>query len=185
MAAGVDSIAISPDGRLLAFPATGPTGQTVVLWDLEANVFVHSLETGPLRPISVAFSPDGGVLIAAGSMSYTWGYGSHAVGQAQAWNAATGERLGTFNSVQDDVVNAVSVSPDGTKLAVAGRNAVRIWRIRDGGIAQVFRGHEAYSLAFSHDGQILASGGQAPGQQGRALGTVPDEPNLLLWRIKP
>lgn len=185
MPSGVNSIAISPDGRLLAFPATGPAGQTVVLWDLEANAFVRSLETGPLRQISVAFSPDGGVLIAAGRMSYSWGYGSRAVGQAQAWNAATGQCLGTFNSVQDDLVNAVSVSPDGTKLAVAGHNAVRIWRIRDGGISQVFRGHESFSVAFNHDGQILASGGQAPGPQARPLGTVPDEPNLLLWRIKP
>jgi WD40 repeat protein len=118
-------------------------------------------------------------------MTYTWSFGSHRFGQAQAWSVTDGQRIGTFNSAQDGIVHAVSFSPDGTKLAVAGGNAVRIWAVRQARIVQILQGHEAYSVAFSYDGQMLVSGGEASGHQPRPSGIAPDEPNLLLWRIKP
>jgi WD40 repeat protein len=165
---GVNSLAFSPDGKFLAFTISAGT---VVLWNLEANAVEKSFDTGGLSQISVAFSRGGDVLATAGGAAYTTRYSSHNFSQAKVWNVATGQRIGIFTTVQDDRVQAIAFSPDGTKLAIAGSNATRIWSVGSGRISQVFRGHQPESIAFSPDGQMLASGGSFP--------------YLLFWRVKP
>src|SRR5580704_18758714 len=70
----------------------------------------------------------------------------------------------TFGSTGEKVVGhvrAVTFSPDGRKLAVAGDGGIRILSV-DGGPnvpASIGEAKPAHSVAFSPDGRILASGG--------------------------
>jgi WD40 repeat protein len=171
-------VAFSPDGRLLAFSTLS---HTIIFWDLEANAVVHTLDTG-LAENSVVFSPDGNVAIVAGMSAYESGNAGRAFIQAQAWDIAANQLIGLFSSLQDRRVNTLALSPDGSKLAVGGENAVRIWRVRDGRLIQVLQAHASRSIAFSPDGQLLASGGvvyDTAGTAGRK------EANLLLWKVQP
>jgi WD40 repeat protein len=60
----IHSVAISPDGTLTA--STGFTGKTMRIWDLKSGACLQVIkdEEDPFRPISVAFSPDGSLLVA-------------------------------------------------------------------------------------------------------------------------
>jgi hypothetical protein len=58
----VDASAISPDGRLFAFP----WGRDIVLWEALGQCKMYRLSTGVLAINDLAFSPDGTVLAAAG-----------------------------------------------------------------------------------------------------------------------
>jgi WD40 repeat protein len=60
-------VAYSPDGRLLAFARNhNDSVRLVLLWDIEANTVVHTAEIGR-KTRYVAFSPDGGFLVLAGT----------------------------------------------------------------------------------------------------------------------
>ena len=58
-------------------------------------------------------------------------------------------------------VGSVSWSPDGTRLAVASSIGIWLYDVRNGTEDALPSGHTGsiYSLSFSHDGNILASGG--------------------------
>jgi WD40 repeat protein len=62
---------------------------------------------------------------------------------------------------QDDKVYALCYSPDGSLLAGTSGNVIIVWRVRDGEVVHVLRGHQlgVGSIAFSKDGRLLASTG--------------------------
>lgn len=57
--------------------------------------------------------------------------------------------------------DSVALSPDGKILASAEYGAIHLWEVATGRERRRFEGHRgtAYSLAFSMDGSLLASGG--------------------------
>jgi WD40 repeat protein len=59
-------------------------------------------------------------------------------------------------------INALAFSPDGLTLAVACGSSVQLWDVSNWGQLLALTGHDGkvYCLAFSHDGMLLASGGQ-------------------------
>ncbi len=58
-------------------------------------------------------------------------------------------------------VSAVAFSPNGQLLAIATREEIRLWRMAGSQPQQILRGHSnlVWTVAFSPDGQTLASGG--------------------------
>ncbi|HEY5316309.1 MAG TPA: WD40 repeat domain-containing protein, partial [Pirellulales bacterium] len=110
---GLESMALSPDGKLLA---TGGSDATIHVWDLASGKLVRILvaEDDPIR--SLSWSPDGKVLAAAGSFEKT----------LRLWNAETGLLLRTFTDFKDFVA-LVRWSPDGRRLAAAGGFSGWIW----------------------------------------------------------
>ncbi len=125
--ASAASVAISPDGKRVAFPATSgsrgaPAG--IISEDTWAAVRVWELETGKDTDLvkrlkmavqAVVFSPDGKQLATAGSDKFV-----------RVWDLDTGMQLAALPS--QDRVEAVAFSPDGKSLAAGSKDGtVRIW----------------------------------------------------------
>src|SRR5262249_41140610 len=97
---------------------------------------------------TVAFSPDGTRLAAAGGDAMVW-----------LWDLRTGEKIRTFAG-HGDVIRGVAFSPDGARLASAGADhTVMVWEAATGQRLHTLRGHtgEVWGVAFSPDGSRLAS----------------------------
>jgi RNA polymerase sigma factor (sigma-70 family) len=117
----VFAVAYSPDGKVIASAGAGkPTG--IHLWDAETGERRPMIES-PQRTIrSLAFSKDG-KLIAAGAFD----------GTARLFDVASGKEVLALKGFGSNV-NAVALSPDGTKLAVATEDKlVRIYTLTTAG----------------------------------------------------
>ena len=123
---------------------------TVRVWDAASGLEMLTLK-GLTRPVdSVAFSPDGTRLAAAG-----WDR------TVKLWDVASGQELRTLNARSAPTLGVTSVafSPDGTWLASAVSRTAKVWDTASG---QELRTLEAgtgsiLGVAFSLDGMQLAS----------------------------
>ncbi|TDC93328.1 serine/threonine-protein kinase [Actinomadura sp. 7K507] len=154
--AGVEEVALSPDGRFAA--SASLIDDTVRIWDVRRRA-VHRTLPIEAGAAGVAFSRDGRRL-ATGNMNAS----------ATVWDVATGRRLRDFR-VDAFNVSSVAFSPDGRTLA-GGNPEVRLWDVRTG---RVVAGFDANAKAgidcvrFSPDGKIVAAaydGGSDPGHRG-------------------
>lgn len=144
-AKGINSIAISPDGKVLA---SGSKDATVKLWSLPAGKLLRVLTDQFNEVTAVAFTPDSKVVGA-------WSLGE----TCKFWSVPEGEFLQRLNS-QRDSVGGMAITPDCQMLAVASRdNVVKLWRLADGKQVRTLQGHEDWvnDVAIAPDGQLLAS----------------------------
>ena len=161
---GVRSVAFSPDGRILA---SGSIDQTVRLWDVYTGRNLKTLAGHTAGVWTVVFSPDGQTL-ASGSADQT----------VRLWDVADPRRLDTDQSLKTLAghiygVWTVAFSPDGQTLASGSDDqTVRLWDVANalsfvndttldsGQSLKTLSAHAntVRSVAFSPDGQTLASG---------------------------
>ncbi len=153
----INSVAFSPNGKLLA---SAGTHKTIKIWSLPEGREYVSLPVDSWVVNTVAFSPKGD-LLASGS-------GNNKV---CLWDVTTGTLrktlLGHFGSVE-----TVSFSPDGKLLASGSSDRkVKVWSLPSGENTHTFS-HQGgvYTTEFSPDGEILASAGW--------------EGKIKLWSIK-
>jgi serine/threonine protein kinase len=140
----------SPDLRLLA---TAHKQGVVKCWELPGVKLRATLHTGHDAVCGLAFSGDGKRLAAACGLAVE-------AGQVKLWDSDTACELLTLNG-HIGPVTAVSVSPDGKRIATGGYDGVlRTWNATDGKELLTLRGHRDWitAIAFSHDGKMLASG---------------------------
>ena len=124
-------MAFGPGGVLLA---AGHTDNTIHLWDVSSakELRVLSQKNADVLPVdSVAFSPDGGLLVSSSFKTIT------------LWDPATGSALRTLPG-HTDFVTAVAFSPDGQLLASASADkTIRLWNPHTGKELGVYPGQES------------------------------------------
>ncbi len=147
--------AFSPDGRLVATcgGAVGPDDRAgtgnVRRWDLVTGQMVGEPFCFPAMVRSVAWSPDGRLLLAGCSD-----------GTARLLDPATGLPVGETMRMKDHV-RALAFSPSGARAATVGRDrSARLWEVPSGRPAgpPLLHRNQVVSAAFSPDGNWLATG---------------------------
>jgi len=159
---GITSVVFSPDGQLLA---TSDTRGGIQIWLVSDSKQLVSCK-GHLHWVwAIAFTPDGQTLASVAD-DYL----------VKLWDVNTGKCFRTLEG-HTYSINAIAISPDGCTLATSGQDTtIRLWDISDTtgltnsttilqNLSEPYRillGHSqrVWSLAFSPDGQVLASGSE-------------------------
>ena len=160
---GVESLAFGLDGRTLA--TAGWVCGGVSLWDISTGKKVSSL-SDDVNPDFVVFSPDGRIL--AWDDYEEDGNNKRII----LWDLETGKELQVLH-MGSGGASCADFSPDGTLLAIGGRDAVSVWNVTSSqNVATLPLNDWAHALAFSPDGTRLASGSEDVLASGNDNGTV-------------
>jgi hypothetical protein len=141
----INSVAFSPDGKMLA---SASSDQTIRLWEVASGESRRELPGHAGAFNNVAFSPDGKMLASA-SFDDT----------IRLWEVASGESHRELKG-HSDPIWSVAFSPDGKILASASLDStIRLWEVTSGESRRELKGHTSYvvGVAFSPDGKMLAS----------------------------
>jgi RNA polymerase sigma factor (sigma-70 family) len=152
MAAGINCLAISPDGKILAAGEhTGRAGKyCIVLWNPVTGKKLREIPVDDEGVNAMAFAPDGTMIASTGMSNNTLDF----------WDVESGDKLldlpcGPFA--------VVAFSPDGKTIAVGSRKeGIFLWEIASKKMRHKFSGFIHYhhqTLAFSPDGRMLVSSG--------------------------
>ena len=147
--ANVDSLALAPDDSVLAVGGT----EMLALMDPETGAFIHSFPGIEHHVETLAFSPDGGILLAMQRESAT-GFQFMSF-----WDIATREPIDLMPNFVESVTSA-AWSPDGSQMLTAIGNDAQLWDIGSGALVRTFTGHDGIvrAVAFSANGAHLATG---------------------------
>ncbi len=162
------SILFTPDGEHLLVLGASEAGRSVIsmveFWRVADGTLVRILYPAQWEYASrMALSPDGTLLAIGGSYSES----GRTVAGIELWRLTDNTLLHTLS--EDYHVFALAFSPDGRLLASSSYDpAVKLWDVVSGQLVQRLEGHidEVQMVAFSPDGQYLASGG---GSEDRSL----------------
>jgi len=166
----VSSLSFSPDSQTLA--SAGDNKQ-VNLWSTESGKLLQTLEGHTEEVNSVTFSPNGQILASTSSDE-----------SLKLWLVSSGQLIYTFNG-HSDRVHAAIFAPDGQMIASASDDSsIRIWSVASQKLIHVIEGislsHYIYggsALAFSRDGQLIATG-DATGVVRQSQWLVPSDPEM-------
>ena len=146
----VATMAFSPDGQRLASAG----GDSLKIWNTATGKELFDLKGHGGRVVNVTFSTDGHRLM-SGSMDH----------KVKVWDVRTGKELFDLMPVPGDLVLRMVFSPDGQKLVsyadAKDDPTIKIWQIATGKELFALKGHAhaVRSVAFSPDGERLASSG--------------------------
>jgi len=141
----VKSIAISPDGQILA---SGSYDKKIKLWAMSSGELLRTLPAHTKRVTCIAISPDGQTL-ASSSEDAT----------IKLWALPTGKLLRTLMG-RSGIVRCISFSPNGQMLISLSGLEIKLWAVLTGKLLSSLVGHSdsARLVSFSPDGKTFAVG---------------------------
>jgi WD40 repeat protein/tRNA A-37 threonylcarbamoyl transferase component Bud32 len=147
----VYSVTFSPDGK---WALSGSRDETAKMWEIGTGKEVRTFAGHPSAVRAVAFSSDGQWAITTSGLSNS------------VWRVDDGHLIRRFGWEEtNSVIVGTAVSADGKYLLSAANqdqditdNAVILWDLATGRDLRHFKGHLAFTAAFSPDGQRAASG---------------------------
>jgi tRNA A-37 threonylcarbamoyl transferase component Bud32 len=142
---GASSIALSPDGKLIALGISDNKVQIISAEDGHVISNFRSYYGG----WSVAFSPDSSIVAGGTSQGVLM------------WEVETGTWLG-LEGEQISSIKSLTFSNDGTMLAGGTKGMIYVWNVEDGSLRYQFDGDfgDVLSLDFSTDSSMLLSGSE-------------------------
>lgn len=151
----IESLAYSPDGKLLAVGGTAIYNKKipcVVLWDAETFKEVRRFQ-GDRSVVALAFSPDGKILATASGKDSS----------VSLWEVETGKEIHHLRKLGGWIVG-VAFSPDGKELITPGSadpaQGLRVWDVATGKLSRRLVPIQASNVAtaVSRLGWIAAGG---------------------------
>jgi RNA polymerase sigma factor (sigma-70 family) len=154
----VATLALSPDGKVLASADGAGKNARLHLWDMATGKKLRQVNLFPGRqfgewiPLALAFSPDGKTLAGAGGFREDGG--GPPVRLWDTWGREV-KRFGSGGT-------CLTFSPDGRTLATGGgASGLHLLDVSTGKEVARFQaaGHQVVGLAFAPDGRTLATAG--------------------------
>ncbi|HEY9692381.1 MAG TPA: WD40 repeat domain-containing serine/threonine-protein kinase [Oculatellaceae cyanobacterium] len=143
--ATVNTVAISPDGKLVA---SGSDDQTILIWDLVTKKQVATLRGHKKSVRTIAFSLTGKLLV-SGSSDRT----------IKLWNLDHYQEIFTFQGHQQ-AVNSVLFTPDGTKIISGSADkTIKLWDVNTTEVIATLKSHHlaVRDIAYEATSNKLAS----------------------------
>jgi WD40 repeat protein/DNA-binding SARP family transcriptional activator len=159
----VIALAFSADGKVLA---TASDDGSVDVWDVPAQSLRETFAGHAAAALGLLFSPDTRTLYSGSSDGsvIVWDVrGERRLGRPFRFDPVAEPAAGVHTPVQN-ASTAVAVSPASSLFATSpAPGRVTIWRAHDQAVIGELRGPcgNIQSLAFSHDGQLVAATGDA------------------------
>ncbi|HEY9651803.1 MAG TPA: WD40 repeat domain-containing protein [Coleofasciculaceae cyanobacterium] len=152
--APIDTLAFSPDGKILLSGGSTNDGQ-IKLWWLRSGKEIESLRAHRMSVMGLLFSQDGNTLASIGDDGgvnlWKWKTGN--------FDSAMGNYTRTFLDHTSNLL-AMAMTPDSQTLVTGGLDGIRVWDLRtQRPLYNMVRfDNQTYSLAVNPNGDILASG---------------------------
>ena len=141
---------------------TGDANNQIRFWNSETGELVRSLEGHVGAPRSLAFSPDGSLLLSGGG-----GDNEEVPSALILWDVETGTILNHFEGISGRSVHSVGFSSDGeTAVSSSGyfeSSAIQIWDVSTGALIRTIPGTDEGAIlevTYSPDGSKILSGGK-------------------------
>ena len=152
----VDSLAFSPNGKILA--SSGDGGK-INLWNVETGKLLFTLTVNRRSIDNLVFSPDGKLVA---SVDYAIIY---------LWDLETQKMLRKINTGKS--VNALLFSPDSRILVGGGNGSIKLLHVDSGHILSTHIGHTSWLLKDINKLIFL--------DEGKTLVSACEDGTILLW----